>query len=253
MLGITFGGVHSDIHGIVVRSVDRTMLPNLSRRQAYIPNKHGSYDFNGNTYQNRSISMVMSYIGSTIVNMRSVNRDIANWLSSDSYKELIFDDEPGVYYLARLFDSVNIDSRKRRSKSNVVFECLPFAFSISEGSESKEVTGADSITITYGGTIELGLGSPQESLFSISADGTFTTLTLVLNGITLNYTAAISSEELIIDNINATAEVDGVNKLTEVTGDTGLFLRLIEGANVLAITGSDLNCTVTVTYREQYL
>lgn len=253
MLGLKFGGIHSMFYGLIIKSDNRSMLPQLRKRQTDIPNRHGSYDFGGNTYVNRIITVTLTHIGGTVAGMRTANRNTATWLSSNDYKQLIFDDEPELYYLARVFQQVSATSQNTIAESVVTFECLPFAFSTDTDSESKAITGADSITIDYNGTAILGLGSPQQSQFDISIDGSFTDIEITCAGVTIGYTEAITSSELIIDNVNATIELDDVNALADASGDTGTFFSLENGQNVFDITGTALNCTVTITYREQYL
>jgi len=272
MIGFTYNSLHSyDDYNIVAKSVNRPILPALRKRELIIPGRHGTYDFGGNTYDNRLVSVLLQYIGSTFFDLRSRARDIAAWLSQTSYKELSFDDEPDKYYLAKVYDQVELETFLRSGKATINFECQPFAYYVETNTEETvldsdipldswktldppsavAVTGATNISIYYDGTKDLGMG--LDGTFNITVVGSFTTLSASLNGNTINYTAAMSNKTLIIDSVNGLVTVDGVNSLANCTGDQGEFLKLIPGDNTLAITGTGLNCTVLPTFRPQYL
>lgn len=260
--------------GIVAKSVKRPLLPTLKKNQLAIPGRHGTYNFDGNTYDNRIISVILQFIGQDVNDMRLQARDIAAWLSCD-YQPLTFDDEPDKYYMARVYDGVDLNTFARAGEATVQFDCQPFAlYQISSGEEAildsdlpldsditlnptepftVVISGNTTFDIDYIGTQDIGLGSPDGSKFDIVITGNFTTLSITLNEKMINYTAAVSGQTITINNVDATVKVGSVNALANCTGDLTEFLKLIPGINTATITGTGLNCSVLFDFRPQYL
>lgn len=109
------------------------------------------------------------------------------------------------------------------------------------------------IAINYFGTQEVGLGSPEGSRFDIVITGSFSVLSITMNGKTLTYTDAVISQTIKIDNVAGTVKIGATNKLSKVTGDVSDFLKLIPGDNIITITKIGGDCTVLFDFRPQYL
>ena len=77
--------------------------------------------------------------------------------------------------------------------------------------------------------------------------GAWTTLTLSMNGKTLNYPVS-GSGTLTIDNVEMEVYLGTVNKYGVVTGDVDTFLSLVPGLNTLTIGGTGINATITIKY-----
>jgi len=130
MIGFTYNSKHSyNDYGIIAKSVNRPILPNLIKKELIVSGKSGSWDFNSNQYENRIITVDISDIETTIANLRINARVLAAWLSQTEYKQLIFDDEPLKYYLAKVYSAVDFENIKRLGKGKLIFECQPFAIS----------------------------------------------------------------------------------------------------------------------------
>lgn len=130
MIGFTYNSKHSyNDYGIIAKSVNRPLLPNLIKKEVITSGKSGSWDFNSNQYENRIITVDISNIETSIENLRINARNLASWLSQTSYKQLIFDDEPTKYYLAKVYSAVDFENIKRLGKGKITFECQPFAIS----------------------------------------------------------------------------------------------------------------------------
>ncbi len=138
--GFTFNGVHSSAHGIIMLSKDRTTLPALRKRAVTVMGRHGEYDFGGNAYNNRIITFECAFIASDPANIRAKLRPIAAWLSQKG--RLLFDDEPGVFYIGRLYSDVGLSQKNGVGSFTLQFDCEPFAYA-----EQTSVTG----TITESG------------------------------------------------------------------------------------------------------
>lgn len=154
-LGFRYNGIHSDTYSLVMKSIDRPLLPPLRKRDLTIPGRHGSYDFSGNTYDNRILSMEISYLGNSISALRSRAREISAWLSQTENKQLIFDDEPEKYYLAKIYDAISFENLFLIGKTTLGFECQPFAYSTSESNQTFNITAdGQEITIVNSGSVE---------------------------------------------------------------------------------------------------
>jgi predicted phage tail component-like protein len=129
MIYFTYNDIESNDYDIVAKSIDRALLPRLRKREISIPGKHGTYDFGSNRYDNRIITVEIKFIGSTFNNLRLNARDIAEWLSSESYKELVFSDEPLKYYLAKIYNESALQNLLRLGSATLMFECQPHALS----------------------------------------------------------------------------------------------------------------------------
>lgn len=135
MIYLSYNAVSSNTYDIVAKSVNRALLPTLTKRELSIPGKHGTYDFGNNTYQNRIITVNMQYIGASFNNLRLNARNIASWLSQETYKELIFSDEPDKFYYAKIYGQVALENLLRLGKATIQFECQPHALLVVTSAE----------------------------------------------------------------------------------------------------------------------
>jgi phage-related protein len=129
-----------------------------------------------------------------------------------------------------------------------VFDCQPFAYSVTEETPHFHVPGdTPPYTFTNPGTRVINYRSPQGSKFKIEVSGSWTTLVFTLNGSTLNYNEA-GNGTLVLDNIEMEAAMGGVNKYGVLSGAIDTFLKILPGANTLTVGGTGLAITVTVQY-----
>lgn len=262
-------------YGLKAQAMEIPVLPLLRKKELPIPGKHGVYDFSDNTYEKKIIPVLFIYAGSSLNDLRLKFRDVAAWLSSQTYQRLIFDDEPDKYYLAKCYDAVGLEQIYKVGKGIVKFECQPFAYEKLTSTEpitwesnlswnsgvtwnnheqyTVEVTGDTTVEVLNRGTQEINIESPVGSKFDIEITGSFSTISFLMNGKTINYTEAISSETVTIDNVNAKVLKGTTNKLSVCTGDLANFLTLLPGVNTVSITGTGLNCSVKFDFRPQYL
>lgn len=126
--GFTFNDVHSSTFDVCMKSRDRNTLPALRKRAITVLGRNGEYDFGGNTYENRQVSVDCSFVAEDATEIRTKIRPIAAWLSQKG--RLIFDDEPGVYYIARLYSEVGFTQDVGLGMFTLTFECEPFAESL---------------------------------------------------------------------------------------------------------------------------
>ena len=159
MIGFTFRNIHSSTYDIGVRSIDRSVIPELRKNEFVIPGRHGTVDFGLNTYEKRPIPIRIGTLkNANWEALRARARNIAQWLSGKGL--LIFDDESDKAYQASVYSYVGIDQIESLPGGTleVVFECQPFAESL----DYKQVytpditTNTKEIPVTVSGTAETG-------------------------------------------------------------------------------------------------
>lgn len=271
----SLGGIESGTFGLICRTINRQLLPVIRTKTRTINGKHGIYDFGGGDSDPKTHTKRIVYVGNDITELRLRAREISAWLYSAEFKKLVFGDEPDKYELARITGGVNLESLLSIGECDVTFVCQPTAQCTHDTSEdiildSDVVLGSDItldnaanytftvnssptvITFDSAGLAETGLQSQRGSKFEIKITGSFETLSITMNGKTINYNEAANGT-VIIDNVNATIKANGVNKISECSGDLIDFLSIIPGENEVTITGTGLNCSVLFDYRYEYL
>lgn len=137
MITFSFKGKSSKDFGIYVVEDDRVLKPELSNNEIVVPGRNGSYDFGNNTYRNRPITLHLGILGDyTAYELRKKIRDISAWL--DGRGKLIFDDEPELFYDAKIYEFIPFkiygtndfrDGSFNAGIATVNFSCFPFAMS----------------------------------------------------------------------------------------------------------------------------
>ena len=153
--GFTFNNQHSSSFHIVMKSVNRTLLP-AKRRDGYaIPGRDGTY-YGSDTpdYENRQIIVRISFRGEAhnLESLRERIRKIAKWLSATS-GQLIFDDEPDKAYTASVDSGLNLNQLMTWGECELTFNCQPFAESIEYQTVTKTITATtDDMAVSVSGT-----------------------------------------------------------------------------------------------------
>ena len=264
--------IDSSTFDLVCRSIKRPLLPPMKTNYIEMPGRSGIFDFGGNEYDIRELTMQIGYIGRDYFELRSRARDIANWLSSKQLSPLILNDEPDKYYLARVADGVDLNTLWESGTAEITFICQPFAYFITstcgipslywdtadipwesaipiEGLGLFDFTTTVPTTITFNnpGNRQINFKSPQGSMSLIKINGSWTTLSLIINGGQLNYTES-GSGELIIDNVNMNVKLNNINALGNISGDIDTFLEILPGVNTMDIQGTGLNISITMDF-----
>lgn len=151
MIGFIFGAYHSfnDLK-VVAKSVSRPLLPAKRRREIIVPGRNGSYNFSEEDYENRPITVELQYVGNSFIDLRSHARKIAKWLSQEEYSLLTFDDETDKYYLAKVYEEVDLKLVEKLvsfGSATVTFNCQPFAFG---GKESSRFVNDTNTVVNFG-------------------------------------------------------------------------------------------------------
>jgi predicted phage tail component-like protein len=244
MNGLAFNGKHSFTDmGLKIQSKVRHILPEPKTVYEDLPGVDGEYDFSnvnpdGRTkYKPFTDEITFYMIGP--VNRAKVH-EIASWLACGE-QQLIYDDEPEAYYLARVINKLDAENLLIQLKSfTAQFKGGPFSFGTTE--ETHSYTTAGDKTINNPGTF-------VKPKFIIT--GSFTTLTLSCGGNTLTYSEAIVGSAIEIDCDKMTCVKDSnTNKSMKLSGK---FFEFANSNNTLSIGGTGLDCTIQVSFRPQYL
>ena len=172
--GLKFKERHSyDDFGLIMKSLDRSLLPAVKRRQVDILFLDGKFDLQKEpVYDNRIITVSFSYHFKTLFEMQQKKRQLAAWLSGTG--TLLFDDEPDKYYEAKVFEAVAIEQSLKRMAVSVGFECKPFAaeharVQVAAVSQQNEKTALfiDGNVKTGGKLILSNIGETEINAFSI--------------------------------------------------------------------------------------
>lgn len=154
-MGFNFCGTHSDNYGICVSKIKRPLLSELEKNEVKITGKHGSYDFGNSTYLNRVIEMDITISDDSRAKMIAKVRKIAAWLSQKG--ELIFDDEPDIHYIGRIYSSVPLETLIIIGTCTIIFDCEPFGYSEEKVTELQVTENNQNLTVESQGTFETPL------------------------------------------------------------------------------------------------
>lgn len=251
----TFDGQTSFDNGIIVTRIQRPILPTLRDRKLVIAGKDGAWDFGNNTYEESEITIECILIQP--LDKRALMRSIAQWLSAKG--NLIFSDEADKYYYGRLYSTFTEEIDGVIGSFSLTFVVDPFAYSIVSTAEEIfldselpldasitldnsvnyqfVITGNETVTIINFGT------RPIRPVFTIS--GSFSNITLQLGSQSLSYNSPISSQTLVIDCESYEVELDGVNTISELSGD---FITLGQGDNEVTISGTGMNFNLEIDF-----
>lgn len=120
---VSFNGKRSDEleHGKVKFYLpQRQILPATRDRTMEIQGKDGVFDF-GRDLEEGIMPCEFTLIAANRQDLRKLSREMAAWLNVTEVKELIFDDEPDVFYLARPVRAISPESMVKISKGQVRF------------------------------------------------------------------------------------------------------------------------------------
>lgn len=273
---IEYKGINSKSLDLLCDVTFRPILSSMERKTIDLSYKSGIIDFGDNKNKSSKIEIYVGFDSEDEIELRQKAREIASWLHSSNWEKLILWDEPDKYYLARIYDEIDLKSFINLGEATITFICQPFAYMVADtGSDDTwddanypwliplpwdntdtymfTATGAKSFVFDNPGTKETNFRSPQGSKFDIRINGSFTTLGLTLNGKTINYNQAVSNGLVTIDNVDMEVDLNGVNKLNAISGDLATFLTVMPGSNTISVAGTGLNIELTLDFSPMWL
>jgi len=244
-MGFSYNDISSNSMGLKARLTSWQVCGGMRNFTTTVPGKYGVADF-GADFDYREINVACNiypkHSFSALVNTLD---DLSTWLDPmQGLKELIFDDVPDRYFMARLNDKVDCERLIRSAGSfNLKFFCPdPFAYAVTDEVFSIDSEGSHTIT-RLTGNVESNPIYRLEGVITASANNYISLLT---NGLEMKIVnAALSTGEvLVIDTDKMTAYVEDENGISLRNALPYLeeidFPKLNVGDNNLGITSSNV-------------
>jgi predicted phage tail component-like protein len=249
--GFSIGGVHSSEFGIYLVSKSIGLLPSTRDYELTIYGKDGVTDF-GTQLDQRPIDMVLKIQGEDRADLIQNMSEFAALLDPrKGYQQLIFDDDPTRYFLAK-YTSANtaptVNYVINQAQLALGFKATdPFVYSVEEKSPTITMTSGQEYSLFNLGTEE----APPVITIKTTVDlpqGA----TIAINGVSVTYNGEITINDVIeIDTKNITVTKNGSSSMRYWDGD---FPKLQPGANSVVETDSGaLGANVTFTYQERWM
>lgn len=244
--GFSFGGIHSNDYGVYLSSKQPDWLPKTRDYEMAIFGMPGIKDF-GTDLDMRPLTINLTMEGS---DRRDLINNILAFASLfnpvEGYQRLVFDDDPGRYYMAKYTSAVTESQIKftpTTADFPLGFKCDdPFIYAVQEKTVEWVSDGVSSTSLLNYGTYETPI------VITVTADSTVSDFTLTLNGIDMTFTGTLNEgDSLVIDTGEMTYKLNGENAIQYWTGD---FPMLQKGINTLSASES-LN--LSIVYRERWI
>jgi predicted phage tail component-like protein len=249
--GFSIGGVHSSEFGIYLVSKSIGLLPKTRDYELTIFGKDGVKDF-GTQLDQRPIDLVLKIQGEDRADLIKSMSDFAALIDPrKGYQQLIFDDDPSRYFLAK-YTSANasptVNYVINQAQLALGFKATdPFVYSAEEKSPSFSTVSGQTFTLFNEGTEEI------PPFITIKAPVTLPQgATITINGVSVMYKGEITANDVIeIDTKNITVKKNGISSMRYWDG---AFPTLQPGVNTIVETDSGgLGANVTFTYQERWL
>lgn len=240
-MGFSYNDISSKSMGLKARLTSWQVCGGMRNFTTTVPGKYGVTDF-GADFDYREINVACNiYPKHSFSALVSTLDDVSTWLDPmQGLKELIFDDVPDRYFMARLNDKVDCERLIRFAGSfNLKFFCPdPFAYAITDEDYLIESEGNHTIT-RQTGNVE---SNPLYRLKGVITSGANNYISVITNGLESKIVNAVllAEETLVIDTEKMTAYVEDENGNTLRNALPYLeeiqFPSLHVGMNTLTIT-----------------
>lgn len=238
-MGFTYNDIHSRDMGIRARLTSWQVSGKLRNFTTTVPGKYGVADFGADLdYREIPVSCNI-FPRHTFSELVKTLDDISEWLDpTQGLRQLIFDDVPDRYFMARLNDAVDCERLIRAAGSfDLRFFCPdPFAYALEDETFTVTEEGSHTIRREKGNAEALPI---YRITGSISGSGS---ITITTNGSALRIanTRLSENEVLVIDTDKMTAWVENSGGATLRNGLPCLeelnFPSLVSGTNTIAVT-----------------
>jgi len=251
---------------VMLRESQRPILPGTMDKTIHIPGRHGAWDF-GAELDARTFELECAFVTKNRVELQQRITALAAHLV-DSYGrprklELRFDVQPDRYWIVRYAGRLPVERVAGLGRFTLPLVAYdPFAYSVVTNDEvvwgSEVITFEDDYLMGHTGGQVQTVTSPQSYVVTVMGyairptilvSGSGSNVTISANGKSFSL-GSFTSANWVINGDNYTVTKDGKNALSEFSGD---FLDLLPGENTVTISGSGLNLTVQIKFRDKYL
>lgn len=208
-MGFTYNDIHSKDMGVSARLTSWQVCGNLRNFTTTVPGKYGVTDF-GSDFDYREIAVSCNIFPQKNFAALVQKLDgIAAWLDPTSLHQLIFDDVPDRYFMARLNTSVDCERLIcSAGKFDLKFFCPdPFGYALEDETFTITAAGsAQTVTRTKGNADSL----PVYAVQGASTPNTDSRITVNINGTPIKIVDALllENETMMIDADKMTAWVE---------------------------------------------
>lgn len=248
-MGFTYNDTVSADMGLKARLTSWQVCGGLRNYTASIPGKSGVADF-GADFGYREINVSCSITPKrNFKSLVAVLDDISLWLDpTDGLKQLVFDDVPDRYFMARLYEKVDCERLLVRSAGSfdLKFFCPdPFAYAVEDEEFTVTSAGTHTVRRTKGNVVS----SPVYRIKGAISSGVSNYITIITNGSQLKIANATlaATETLVVDTDMMTAWVEDANGNVLRNGLPYLselnFPTLSVGNNTIAVAANNATFT----------
>jgi len=239
-MGFIYNGISSQGMKIKARLTNWQLSPTLRNSYVTVPGKSGVADFGCDSAERHIVVKCGVYPQSSFAELVSVLDGVAEWLDpSRGLRELIFDDVPDRYFMARLSEDVDCTRLIRSAgRFDLDFVCPdPHAYALNDEAYTITTSGTHTIARLKGSAAS----EPVYFLKGVISSGSSTYISLRTNGAELRVVGALASAEtLVIDSGLVTAKVINAQGATLRNGLPCLqelnFPALQKGANTVEVS-----------------
>lgn len=242
-MGFIFNDITSGSMGIKARLTSWQVCGKLRNFTTTVPGKYGVADF-GADFDYREIKVQCNvYPKHSFASLVSALDAVAAWLDPvQGLRQLVLDDVPDRYFIARLNDAVDCERLIRSAGSfELKFFCPdPFGYAITDETFSITEEGTHTVTRTIGNIESL----PIYRIEGVLTSGSANYISITTNGSELKVVNATLSEgeTLVVDTDKMTAYVVDENGETLRNG-----LPYLEELNFPTLAVGDNTVTVEVS------
>lgn len=248
-MGFSYNDTASADMGIRARLTSWQVCGSLRNYTSAIPGRSGVADF-GADFDYREINVSCNIPPKrSFAALVAVLDDIALWLDpADGLKQLVFDDVPDRYFMARLREKIDCERLLVRSAGSfdLKFFCPdPFAYAVTDETYTISTTGTHTVRRTKGNIAS----NPTYRIQGVITSSASNYITITTNGSKLKIVNAslASGETLVVDTDMMTAYVEDSNGNTIRNGLAYLkelnFPTLSVGNNTVVVATNNATFT----------
>ncbi|HDA9681979.1 TPA: phage tail family protein [Listeria innocua] len=214
-MGFSYDDISSKSMGLKARLTSWQVCGGMRNFTTTVPGKYGVTDF-GADFDYREINLACNiYPKHSFSALVTTLDNISTWLDPmQGLRQLVFDDVPDRYFMARLNEKVDCERLIRFSGSfNLKFFCPdPFAYAITDENYLIESEGSHTI-LRQTGNVE---SNPIYCLKGVIASGPNNYISILTNNLEMKIVNAVLSlgEVLVLDTEKMTAYVEDENGIT---------------------------------------